>query len=300
MEIEITTPLELSDEETALLDMHSFINIMNVLSSELLILGSLLGDIDALQASRDRAWALLLAFSVPENAVHNAQMLDTHEAFIRNDVEAALDSKPHLRSNPEVAESLSNIDSVFETLHERSEEFLDRFDAPDQWVPLEVESVTSNLKSFFDAVAQNSKGKYQIVYDVTQQSDGDYAVQFDIGSASGHTITMPPVFQDVIRDLAANARKYTDPGGMIDIGIYEDDEMLRFAVRDTGRGIPADEIESVVDFGTRATNAHDKRTKGGGFGLTKAYHVTKEFGGRMWIASEEGEGTTIRIAIPRP
>ncbi len=300
MEIEITTPLELSDEESALIDMHSFINVMNVLSTELLILGSMLGSIDALEASRDRVWALLLAFSVTENAAHIATTVDEHEAFIRADIEAALDAHPRMRTHPNVAESLANIDSVFETLHQRSDELLDRLGSPEQWEPIEVESVTSNLKAFFDAVAQNSKGKYHIVYDVTQAGDDAYAVRFDIDAATQSTITMPPVFQDVLRDLAANARKYTDPGGMIEIGIHESDETLRFAVRDTGRGIPADEIESVIGFGERASNVHDKRTKGGGFGLTKAYQVTKEFGGRMWIASEEGEGTTIRIVIPRP
>jgi signal transduction histidine kinase len=39
---------------------------------------------------------------------------------------------------------------------------------------------------------------------------------------------------------------------------------------------------------------------GGGFGLTKAFMVTKRFGGRFWIASELGRGTRIRIVIPLP
>lgn len=39
---------------------------------------------------------------------------------------------------------------------------------------------------------------------------------------------------------------------------------------------------------------------GGGFGLTKAFLVTKQFGGRFWIRSEIGAGTRIRIEIPRP
>jgi len=42
------------------------------------------------------------------------------------------------------------------------------------------------------------------------------------------------------------------------------------------------------------------RTMGAGFGLTKAYYVTKQFGGRMWIASRLGVGTRITLIIPRP
>jgi hypothetical protein len=42
------------------------------------------------------------------------------------------------------------------------------------------------------------------------------------------------------------------------------------------------------------------RTMGGGFGLTKAFLTTKQFGGRFWIASAVGVGTRIRIHVPRP
>jgi signal transduction histidine kinase len=48
---------------------------------------------------------------------------------------------------------------------------------------------------------------------------------------------MPAVFQDVVRDLIANARKYTPPGGKIIAGLYQDDEELRFVVADTGRRV---------------------------------------------------------------
>jgi signal transduction histidine kinase len=69
-------------------------------------------------------------------------------------------------------------------------------------------------------------------------------------------------------------------------------------VEDTGKGIPADEIEQVVNYGTRARNVQDQETKGGGFGLTKAWFVTKQFDGRLWIESEEKIGTTITLQLP--
>jgi signal transduction histidine kinase len=111
---------------------------------------------------------------------------------------------------------------------------------------------------------------------------------------------MPPVFKDVMRDLVANARKYTTPGGHITFAVHESETELRFVVEDTGRGIPAAEIPTVVQFGRRASNVGDVRTMGGGFGLTKAVLVTKQFGGQFWIASEAGLGTRIRIVLPRP
>ncbi|MBM3853807.1 MAG: ATP-binding protein [Verrucomicrobia bacterium] len=105
---------------------------------------------------------------------------------------------------------------------------------------------------------------------------------------------------NVMRDLVANARKYTPPGGHITLAAHESQQELRVLVEDTGRGIPADEITTVVQFGRRARNVGDVRTMGGGFGLTKAVFVTKQFGGRFWIASEVGAGTRIKISVPRP
>ena len=109
---------------------------------------------------------------------------------------------------------------------------------------------------------------------------------------------MPAVLQDVMRDLILNARKYTNLGGTIIAGLVDDGTNLCFVVNDNGRGIPTDQIEQVVQYGQRARNVQDRETKGGGFGLTKAYYVTKQFGGRMWIESEEDRGTTITISIP--
>lgn len=44
----------------------------------------------------------------------------------------------------------------------------------------------------------------------------------------------------------------------------------------------------------------DVRTPGGGFGLTKAFVKTREFGGRFWIASAPGVGTRVRLSLPAP
>ncbi|MFW5710677.1 MAG: ATP-binding protein [Spirochaetota bacterium] len=109
---------------------------------------------------------------------------------------------------------------------------------------------------------------------------------------------MPLLVKDVFRDLVANARKYTDPGGNILAGVFQDAEHLRMLVEDNGRGIPEESIESVVDFGIRAGNAISKTSYGGGFGLTKAYYITKNFGGRMWIESEINYYTRIKVVIP--
>ncbi|MFP4214259.1 MAG: sensor histidine kinase [Desulfohalobiaceae bacterium] len=152
----------------------------------------------------------------------------------------------------------------------------------------------------FSAIEKNSKGKYRFLYNLAAQDNSAYFLHLKFESVDQEVIRMPPVFQDVMRDLIANARKYTAPGGKVLAGLLDDGQSLRFTVEDTGRGIPEKELEKVVDFGYRGSNVEDKPTMGGGFGVTKAYWVTKKFRGRMWIDSGEGRGTRIDIHIPRP
>lgn len=123
-------------------------------------------------------------------------------------------------------------------------------------------------------------------------------VHLTFESVEGGKIRMPALFQDVIRDLIANARKCTPPGGTIEAGLAQTRDSLILVVSDTGRGIPENEVEKVVIFGFRSQNVSDIVTRGGGFGLTKAFWVAKQFGGRMWIRSEVGVGTRIKIVLP--
>lgn len=162
-----------------------------------------------------------------------------------------------------------------------------------------IEELRADFREVFTAIEKNSHGRYRIIYNLALQQPTDYYIDFVVECASGHSIALPILFKDVIRDLIANARKYTRPGGTINVGLYETGTELRFVVQDTGMGIPPDEISQVVRYGQRGSNAAHIRTMGGGFGLTKAVIVTKQLGGRFWIRSELNVGTRITIVIPR-
>jgi signal transduction histidine kinase len=182
----------------------------------------------------------------------------------------------------------------------RARELLARAGAPDRWESFSITGLRQNFQNVFSAIEKNSHGRYRIIYNAAVQAAHDYYVDFKLESSSGDRLIMPAVFQDVMRDLIANARKYTAPGGHITAALFEDAEAIRFLVQDTGRGIPEAELETVVHFGQRASNVSEVRTLGGGFGLTKAFLATKQFGGRFWLASKLGVGTRVRIHIPRP
>ncbi|MEX2586354.1 MAG: ATP-binding protein, partial [Balneolaceae bacterium] len=156
-----------------------------------------------------------------------------------------------------------------------------------------------DLVHFLGAVEKNSRGRYRIVYNIAKQETNDYLVHVNIDSDQSGRLYMPLLVKDTIRDLIANARKYTPPGGKIDIGLTIHEGILRFVIEDNGRGIPRDEIGHVVKYGYRASNVIDEvKTMGNGLGLTKAHYVINRFGGRLWIDSADYGGTTIRFELP--
>lgn len=300
METEITEIPSLQPGEVSLVEMHSLLNVMNVLHGELTLIGLHLADDPGLLrqglAICERVKA---SFTDPAVARHFAEGLATDRQVIFAEIAAAAQSHP-AASAAELEGSVDNIRSVLRILAVRAEETRARAGEPGRWIAYAIEALRADFLDVFAAIEKNSKGRYRIIYNLARQQPRDYYVDFVIESTGGRTIAMPLFFKDVIRDLIANARKYTAPGGTINVGLYETERELRFVVQDTGRGIPPDEIQTVVHFGRRGRNVQDVQTMGGGYGLTKAFLITKRFGGRFWIKSELGTGTRITIVIPRP
>ena len=300
MEVEITKLPELTREQAALVDMHSAVNVMNVLLNELGYLQEVLGDGEQLQPAVDGIQQIDQRLRSSDDLAAELDGLLGCEDRVMGVVHAVLEAHPETGENPDVRDSVGNLESVFAVLDTRTRELLNRIHAPEKWVDHDIEQLTANFTTVLAAIEKNSKGRYRIVHNIADQERQDYVVNFGIESVDGKHINMPPVLQDVMRDLIANARKYTEPGGEISAGLVDNGKELRFVVEDNGRGIPADEVQQVVAFGRRGSNVEDKATMGGGFGLTKAYLVTRQFGGRMWIASRPGAGTRITLSIPRP
>lgn len=293
--MEITKELQLDDKQNHILDLHSFINVLNILVSELYLLQMDIKKSDYLED----AISLVLHFSDKIKNPSTVKEALKDAGNVKNDILTSLDKAVEAKAiTPENRESVDNIHSIFEIFEVRTREMLARIDDDQKWEMHNIDDLKSNFINVFQAIEKNSKGRYKIIYNIAEHDIKDYFVQLDIKSQDGINIYMPPVFQDVMRDLIANSRKYTEPGGRIMAGLVNDGKSLKFAVEDTGKGIPSDQIEKVIDFGFRAYNVVDKTTKGGGFGLTKAYWVTKKFGGKMFIESELDKGTLIKIEIP--
>jgi len=273
---------------------------MNVLINELDYLQDVIPDAKQLQRGLDEIRQINHQLHSSNDIGTGLSNLLKCEGDVMELVRAVLEAHPEAANNPDVEDSVGNLKSVFAILDTRTRELVERVRAPDEWTDHDIEQLTTNFTNVLAAIEKNSKGRYRIVNNIAKQEQQDYIVNFSIDSVDGAAIHMPPVLQDVMRDLIANARKYTEPGGEITAGLADNGKALRFVVEDTGRGIPSDEVQRVVEFGKRGSNVDDKATMGGGFGLTKAYLVTRRFGGRMWIDSRPGAGTRITLSIPRP
>lgn len=299
-ELEIAAIPPLSPGEASLVNLHSLLNVLNVLYGELYVLGDTLGAGAVLAPALERCDAIRRDLIFPAAALRHAETIADHANAIRAGIENARRAHPGAAVAPEVSEAVANIESVFSVLEVRARELLARAHAPAEWVHLGIEELRADFQQVFAAIEKNSHGRYRIIYNLAQQEPADYYVDFTIESDNGRYVALPLLFKDVMRDLMANARKYTPLGGTISAGLYEAADRLKFTVQDTGCGIPPGELETVVHYGKRGSNVAHLRTMGGGFGLTKAFLVTKQFGGRFWIRSELGIGTRIRIEIPRP
>jgi two-component system phosphate regulon sensor histidine kinase PhoR len=103
--------------------------------------------------------------------------------------------------------------------------------------------------------------------------------------------------EQVLVNLIHNSVKFTRPGGEIILFAEPDDGSVRFAVRDTGVGIPADEISRIFERFYRVDKS--RAGNGTGLGLSIAKHIVEAHGGKIWVESREGQGSTFYFTIPQ-
>jgi signal transduction histidine kinase len=101
----------------------------------------------------------------------------------------------------------------------------------------------------------------------------------------------------VLGNLIGNALKYTPAGGTITVGAKGDGEEVLLWVSDTGAGIAARHLPHLFDRFWHMRGA--SRTRGSGLGLAIARGIVAAHGGRIWVESTVGEGSTFRFTLPR-
>lgn len=99
----------------------------------------------------------------------------------------------------------------------------------------------------------------------------------------------------VLSNVVGNAVKYTPAGGEVVVGARHEDDVVHVSVRDTGIGIPADDLPLVFD---RFWQSKRTNRSGAGLGLTITRGLVRAHGGRIWIESPPGGGTVVHFTLP--
>jgi signal transduction histidine kinase len=136
-----------------------------------------------------------------------------------------------------------------------------------------------------------------------------YADEKDItieGINTGDVVVFGQVYADkdmisqVIVNLLSNAVKYTPSGGTVkvDTQIDENEGLARVSITDTGVGIAPEEVDHVFDKFYRVS-ANKKQAKGTGLGLNLVKQIVEKLhGGRVFVSSEVGKGSTFGFELP--
>jgi two-component system sensor histidine kinase BaeS len=100
----------------------------------------------------------------------------------------------------------------------------------------------------------------------------------------------------VVRNLLANALKFTPAGGRVELAVEQTGSEVRLSVEDNGRGIPEQELAHVFERFWRGAGAQG--TEGSGVGLAVVSELVRAHGGSAGVESREGEGSTFTVRLP--
>jgi signal transduction histidine kinase len=111
----------------------------------------------------------------------------------------------------------------------------------------------------------------------------------------------PDRIEQVLVNLLDNAIKYSQPGGCVTISLDGGrDQSVLIQVKDEGIGISAEELPRIGERFYRADKARSRAGGGSGLGLAIARSLVEAHGGKLWIESQEGEGTVVSFTLPCP
>ena len=121
----------------------------------------------------------------------------------------------------------------------------------------------------------------------------------DLPSESAEVLVSPEEAHSVLTNLLSNAIKYSPAGREVRVSLSTHGAGVELSVRDQGIGIPAAERERLFSEFFRASNARSFTESGTGLGLAIVKSVIESAAGSLEVDSAEGQGTTVRVHLPR-
>ncbi len=104
---------------------------------------------------------------------------------------------------------------------------------------------------------------------------------------------------DILLNLIDNAIKYNNERGEVSVSAYEKDKEIEIVVRDTGSGIPSNELDRIFERFYTVDKARSRALGGTGLGLSIVKHFVLAHNGRIWVESELNKGSAFHFTIPK-
>ena len=169
-----------------------------------------------------------------------------------------------------------------------------------------VTEIGNYLESLTEELRFSAEKKGLLVEYITGTSPAHKPSQpVDVTASVGKTIAPlyyanidPDRMREVITNLFDNAVKYTE-SGTITVGITGNDEVVQIHVKDTGPGIPPEDLPHLFQKFYRVDNSATRSIGGTGLGLFICAAIVKLYNGTIWADSKLGEGSTFYINLPR-
>ena len=145
------------------------------------------------------------------------------------------------------------------------------------------------------------------IHDVVEASLRPLQLQFQekhVRLSADVPATLPTILAQeqqvswVITNLVTNALKYTAAGGSVTVRGREEDGALRLEVQDTGVGIAKEHRDRIFDKFVQIKQTSDATPGSVGLGLAIAKEIVEMYGGRIWVESEVGVGSTFTFLLP--
>ncbi len=105
------------------------------------------------------------------------------------------------------------------------------------------------------------------------------------------------MLKTVLRNLVSNALKFTPVNGKIEIHVVSKENSIEISVKDTGTGMKQDDISKIFKIGSSFSKRGTENENGTGLGLVLCKEFVEKQGGKIWVESEEGKGSTFTFSI---
>lgn len=199
---------------------------------------------------------------------------------------AALQRSQRDRLTPEGAEQLQLIGDAAEQMDRLIQDLLDVTRVETGQLLIETQSL---------AISALLEGALRTLRPLAQAAGLD--LQVDLPPTLPLVQADPERIGQVLSNLIGNAIKATERGGRITVSVTEGDNAAQVAVADTGTGIPLEQLPHVFERFWQASRS-GIRSRGAGLGLPIARGIIQAHGGRMWVESEHGAGSTFYFTLP--